>query len=415
MNTRKDDRQQHNGQLETVNIFDYFNVLLKWKRFIGWNQIILTLVILGITFLMSDVFKSRVSLLPPKEKGISTSGLLQLTKDLLPGNLLGKLQGNQETYNYLAILRSRNAMEQVVRRFNLFEVYDIDSTRMEKVIKELEGNVEFDIEEEGTIVIDVWDIDKYRAADMANYFAQILNEISLKLGTQEARSNREFIQRRYETLKVDLRATEDSMKVFQAKYGIFALPEQTKAAVTSVAELKTEAAMLEVELGILKNSVGPDNPTVAAKQLEVDEMNKKLKEMKYGTPEWFGKQSTALFVPFKDLPELGTQYVRLYRDLEIQNKILEFIVPMYEQAKVEEQRDVPVVLVLDRGVPADRKDKPKRLIILVTTFIFGFFMNALFIFLVEGFRARQAEQQGKAELWLDGVFRKIQRRYKVEV
>ncbi len=36
---------------------------------------------------------------------------------------------------------------------------------------------------------------------------------------------------------------------------------------------------------------------------------------------------------------------------------------MYEQAKVEEQKDVPVILVLDKAVPPKRKAKPKRLII----------------------------------------------------
>ncbi len=415
MNAKTDDKGQHNGQLEEINLFDYFNVLLKWKRFIGWNMLVLLVFVTGITFIMSNTYKSKVSLLPPKQRG-TTSGLLQLTKEFLPAaNPLSKLGGSQESYNYLAILKSRSAMETVVRKFNLFEVYGIDTVYMEKAVKELEGNAEFDIQDEGTITIEVWDKDKKRAADMANYFAQILNDISIDLGTREAKNNREFIQKRYEAIKDDLRATEDSMKVFQAKYGIFSLPDQTKAAVASVAELKSEAVMREVELGVLKNSMGPDNAGVRAKQMEVDQLNLKLREIKFGTNDWFGNKSSAFFVPFKDLPELGTQYLRLYRDLEIQNKVLEFVVPMYEQAKVEEQKDVPVVLVLDKAVPAERKDKPKRMIILITTAILGFLLNALAIFLFESFRSRQSEQLGRTELWIDSKIRKIQHRYKVDV
>jgi uncharacterized protein involved in exopolysaccharide biosynthesis len=54
---------------------------------------------------------------------------------------------------------------------------------------------------------------------------------------------------------------------------------------------------------------------------------------------------------------------RLYRNLLIQQKILEFLVPLYEQARIDEQKDVPVVLVLDKAVPAERKDRPKRSLI----------------------------------------------------
>lgn len=413
MTSKSDNKQQHNGQLETINLFDYVNVMVKWKRFLGWNLLIISVLAAGVTLLMPNVYKSTVTLLPPKQRGTSSS-LLQLTREFLPTTSLGRLNVGQETYNYLAILKSRTAMESVVVKFNLFEVYGIESGMMERAVKLLEDNVEFDIQDEGTVTIEVWDTDKQRAADMANYFSEILNTISIQLGTREARNNREFIEKRYETVRKELKATEDSMKVFQAKYGIFSLPEQTKAAVTSVAELKSEAMMREVELGVLKNSLGEDNATVRAKQLEVDELNNKLRELKYGTNEWFDRRSAALFVPFKDLPELGTQYVRLYRDLEIQNKLLEFIVPLYEQAKVEEQKDVPVVLVLDKAVPAERKDKPKRTIIVLTTFILALFLNLIFIFLVESFRTREAERHGRAELWLDGMIRKIEKRYKVQ-
>ena len=36
---------------------------------------------------------------------------------------------------------------------------------------------------------------------------------------------------------------------------------------------------------------------------------------------------------------------------------------MYEQARLEEHKDVPVVVVLDKAVPAERKSRPKRMFI----------------------------------------------------
>jgi uncharacterized protein involved in exopolysaccharide biosynthesis len=49
---------------------------------------------------------------------------------------------------------------------------------------------------------------------------------------------------------------------------------------------------------------------------------------------------------------------------------------MYEQAKIEEVRNTPSVLVLDKAVPADRKAKPKAslyaLVALVSSTLLGF-------------------------------------------
>jgi uncharacterized protein involved in exopolysaccharide biosynthesis len=239
---------------------------------------------------------------------------------------------------------------------------------MEKAVKKLRENAEFDYETEGNIAIKVYDKDPQRAAAMANYFVELLNELSVELGTQEARNNREFVERRYLKNLQDLKNSEDSLRVFQQKYGIYALPEQTASAIKAATELKSEAMAREVELGIAQRSLGAENPKTKALQLQLAELNKKLLEMKFGTADWHKDQSLALFVPFKDVPALGTEYIRLFREFQIQSKLMEFLLPLYEQAKIDEQKDTPVVLVLDRAVPPERKARPRRsLIVLIFT------------------------------------------------
>ena len=64
--------------------------------------------------------------------------------------------------------------------------------------------------------------------------------------------------------------------------------------------------------------------------------------------------------------------------MEIQYKILEFVQPLYEQAKVEEVRNSPSVLVLDKATPPELKAKPKgsiyALVALVASLIVGYFI-----------------------------------------
>jgi uncharacterized protein involved in exopolysaccharide biosynthesis len=57
---------------------------------------------------------------------------------------------------------------------------------------------------------------------------------------------------------------------------------------------------------------------------------------------------------------------------------------MYEQAKVEEVRNTPSVLVLDYAGPADRKAKPKGSIYLVISFLASMFVGLIIVFSLEG-------------------------------
>ena len=56
---------------------------------------------------------------------------------------------------------------------------------------------------------------------------------------------------------------------------------------------------------------------------------------------------------------------------------------MYEQAKVEEQKSIPTVMIIDKAVPPQLKDSPKRtVIVLGILFLFSFIMIP-FVFLAE--------------------------------
>ncbi|OGV91333.1 MAG: hypothetical protein A3J88_01095 [Melioribacter sp. RIFOXYB12_FULL_38_5] len=95
-------------------------------------------------------------------------------------------------------------------------------------------------------------------------------------------------------------------------------------------------------------------------------------------------QDVKLLIPFKEAPALGNEYLKIYRNLEIQYKILEFIQPLYEQAKVEEARNTPSVLVLDYAGPAERKSKPKYSLYLLLGFVVSMLFSLLIVTIMEG-------------------------------
>jgi len=347
------------------NIIQYLSILLRWKRFIVINFIIVFLLSGVVSFILPKWYKSTASLLPPKQPDIF--GSLSASSSLLKGiGGLGKLSGfgqKSSAYNYFAILHSRTTMEDVVKKFDLISVYDISDSSMEKAIKELDGNVSFEEQTDDNITIEVYDKDPNRAANMANYFVEVLNEVSIRLGTQEVRSNREFIESRVSETRDSLRQSEEALREFQEHSGMILTPDQTTSA-DAVATLYASKAKMEVEVAIMEHNVIANNPTLIQKKIELLELNKKI----------------------STIPQIGLKSFRLFRDVAIQQKILEFLIPIYEQARIEEQKDVPVLLVLDKAVPAERKSKPLRaLIIIIATFL-SIAFSILVVFLMEGIK-----------------------------
>ncbi len=145
---------------------------------------------------------------------------------------------------------------------------------MEVTIKELDGNVGFEEQTDENITIEVYDKDPVRAAEMANYFVQLLNEGSVRLGTQEARSNREFIEQRLAEVNKNLHETEEAMRRFQERSGFMFTPEQTSG-VDAIATLYALKAKKEIEVAILQHSSTPDNPVLRQSELELSELRKR--------------------------------------------------------------------------------------------------------------------------------------------
>jgi len=399
------------GKPEEVSLWDYFYVLYKWRKFIVVNVFILTLIAVVVALLLPVQYKATATVIAPRKTDIfgGLGMFSQSIREFAP--FLRGLSGTQlPLFTYLAILNSRTAMEKVVNKFDLIKVYGIKDSSMEKAVKKLRGNTDFEIDENGVLVINVYDEDRRRAADMANYFVEVLNEINIKLNIEEAKNNRIVIERRYLQNLADLKAAEDTLKKFQQRYGIYYLPEQAKAAVEAAAELEAQIIAEEVKLGILQRQLGDDASEVRAVKIQIEEMKKRLNQMKEGNERL--KNEMTLFVPFKNMPELGLQYLRLYREYEIQNKLLEFIVPLYEQAKIEEQKNIPVVQVLDYAVPPEKKARPFRTLIVLSVFASALVLFVIIAFVNESFLNRK-QFLNSLDLKAYNFVRKVATLYKI--
>jgi len=370
-------------------LWESVGILLKWRNFIGVNIIVVALLSAGISFLFPKWYKATASILPPKQRDLF--GAMGSAGSLLKG-LTGKGFGEgQDTYNYFAILNSRTAMDSVVQKFDLIDVYNIADRSLELAVKELQGNARFEVGDNDEITIEVLDRDPRRAAEMTNYFIALLNRMSIELTTREARNNREFIEGRVEATQRDLHSAEDSLQHFQERSGMIVVPEGAGSGISTIANLYGLKARKEVELSILQRTVEPGSASMKQAEVELEALNRRLSSM----------------------PQLGMESLRLYRSVAIQQKILEYLMPMFEQAKVDEQKDVPVLLVLDKAVVPERKTKPQRLLIVTLAVSLTALLSTLLVFVFQGLIRSDSpmnEVQRRCRSWVN----RLRNIYKVD-
>ena len=373
----------------TVTFSDYLSVLFKWKKFLIITLLSITVITTVISFLIPKTYKATATVMLPPENSMGLGGLSSLLSGAksalsLGAAVFGTVSTNEDVL--LGLLYSRNILTQMIHKYNLIDYYSISDSSIDRTIKAFLGDLDFDMNEYGFIEVSVINEDPNISAQMANDFVRIADSLNVVLNTEQARRHRIYIEKRYLQNLDDLQKAEEAFRAFQEKYGVYDVPEQVKVAIQSLGALEVEVIKKQIILAALKENFPGQAKQVKDLDIQIKTLKQKLDEL-YTSKK---QTSNSIFVRMKDVPKLQMEYVRLYRDLEIQNQILEFIYPMYEQAKIEEQKSQPTILVVDKAVPPDDKYAPKKAFII----LFVFFLAA-FILIPLTFRINKLFEQGE--------------------
>lgn len=359
------------------SFIEFLTITITYRWFLFWFVFLITAGSLSFALLSPKWYKATASVLPAEKTDFLSafSGLSALAKTFSPSKGLAALAGNTEFDKYIAILKSATMTTDIISKYKLRESYELEDVEYEKVVKSYYSNLEIEVQDEGNLTISFLDKNPQKAAKIVNYMVAKLNEINTTLSVSNAKANREFIEKRYHQNVADINELEKNMQLFQEKYGVIAVPEQIESTIKSMSEIFSEQAQKEIAFNVLKRTYGEDSPITKNAEVEIQEIDKKINSLISSGNSIDGSN---LLIPFKKAPSLGNKYLKIYRDLEIQYKILEFVQPLYEQAKVEEVRNSPSVLLLDKATPPELKAKPKgsiyALVALVASLIVGYFI-----------------------------------------
>lgn len=300
-------------------------LLFVWKKrkIIGIVTGAAAVISLVVSFLLTPLYLSTAIVYPTATSTVSFSEQRNAKASSMD---FGE---EEQSEQMVQILQSSRIRDKIVSQFDLFNHYDIDKddpNKFYKLSKAYEQHIMFTRTRYGSIQIDVLDKDKELAAVIANKIVDLIDTVKNDMVKERTIPAFEINQRKkllIEKSLLDIRTKLDSLSAL--------------GVVTSEGRATLFAAYNEAK--------GDNDRGFFKKQIDIN--------MKYGA-EFDG--------------------LAMLRDEKIV-KLSEFEVA-YEQAESDAYANFNHKFVVERAVVADKKEKPKKAIIIIVSVL------ATFIFMV---------------------------------
>lgn len=298
-----------------------------------------------LSFVLPRWYTAETTLLPPSESD-SGFGLTSLLRGLAVPGITIPTQATPADV-FLAVLQSRRLNDAVITEFDLKKVYkrklDMDA------LKELGRHTKFKLTEAGTIVITVEDRDPVRAAKIANKYVDLLDRFNREVRMTKGRRMRQFVEARMVEAGGELGRAEEKLAAYESKHRTVALSAATSASVEAAAKLYAQRAALQVRLGVMEQySRGASAEQTQIRQ-EMSEIDRQLAA----------------------LPGIGLEQARLLREMKTLEQVQGLLRAQYEEARLDEVRDIATTEVLDPAKTPERHSRPRRLALLVIGLLAG--------------------------------------------
>ncbi|MEW6719494.1 MAG: Wzz/FepE/Etk N-terminal domain-containing protein [Thermodesulfobacteriota bacterium] len=365
-----------------IDLAELFSALWRRRRPILAITLGFALLAAVVALRLPNVYRAETRLLPPQDKGGN-----------LAAQLLGQaggimaLAGGVPTLKsqgelYVEIVKSRTVLDRMVDRFDLMKLYEARFRQDARRI--LMGAVKArDDRKSGIIFLTVEDTDPKRAAEMANAFVEEMRALAGGLAISEAGQRRMFFEEQIRHAKDSLTRSEEEIKSYQQRTGLFQVDAQARAIIEGIARLRAIVAAKEVEAKVLRTFATDRNPDLNRVEEEIRALRSELQKAETAKGAGFDTIMSSGRVP-----EMGMEYLRKVRQLKYNETLFELLSKQYELAKLDEARDAVVIQVIDRAVPPERKSGPQRLFIVILAAFIALVLSTGVFALVEARKIR---------------------------
>jgi uncharacterized protein involved in exopolysaccharide biosynthesis len=370
-------------EVESIHFLEPFIILSKRKFLVLGVVLSVAVASAAISLFLPPTFTATTRIMPPQQSQSVAAAMLGQLGPL--ASMAGKDLGLRNPSDiYIAMLRSENIADALIRRFSLMSVYKakyhVDASRR------LEDSTKIDAGKEGVISLSVSDHDAGRAANLANAYVEELQRLTQTLVVTEAGQRRLFFEHEVHKASDELATAEQDLKHTQEKTGIIQLDNQSKAMIESLTGLQAQVAAKEAEVGAMKSYSTDRNPRLIRAESELAALRNELARMEAGQVS-----SSLADLPVRKVPEAGLEYVQRLREVKYRESLLEVLSKQYEIARIDEAKDAVILQVLDRAHPPELKSWPHRTLIVVAAAFVAFFLGVVIAFVAEALQHFKAD------------------------
>lgn len=347
-----------------------FEIILAKRYSILLNALIVGIITALVTLFVHNKYKSNVSILIPSENSMGLGGILN---DLPVGNFLPFSGISSNIDNIVGIIESRSVKDYIIQKFNIDSVYDFNGKYYEDLIEEFEDNISIDIDYDQSIIrFSFTDENSLLSSKIANHYIAYVDSIINILYGKKASKNKIFLGKRIEETKNKIDSMTLNIENFQLQNNVFLIPDQFQFQLENYANLKAQYDVEQIELKLIETTSGIKSNKAMLKLAKIKEIRNRLEGMIKGSGK--GNIYEAAIV---DFPKLSKFYYEMQFELRVKKTLLEYLYPQYEQAKLEEKKRTPNVIIIDNAVPAQKKSSPKRSLIVIAAVLFSVFVSTL--------------------------------------
>lgn len=351
-----------------ISLFDVLTVIGQYKVMILVITFTFALLAVVVSLMMTPVFTAKTLLIPPQQQNSASTTLAGLSSVAgLSSGLFGqKLQDDL----YISFMTSESFQKIIIERFNLQNRYNtqlfIDTRQA------LNASVRILSDKKSSLMsIEVDDSDPVFAANMANEYVEELTKYLLKFAITEAQQKRLFLENQIKKTQEDLALAESTFRQSQQKSGLQIPSVLGDIDIKEISELNQQIRSRELQLQAMNSFATPQNTEVQKLRTELLAMRAHLSKLEQGSA----------IVSTKGTLEQGA--FMAYRNIKVQESLLETLVKQLESAKIDESKGGPLVQVVDRATPPERRKSPKRTIMVLQSSIAGLIFGLLISFILK--------------------------------
>jgi tyrosine-protein kinase Etk/Wzc len=309
---------------------------------------------------------------------INVMGLGKLTSSFLNND------SSTMALNFATILNSRTFSEGAIRKFNLesyYKIKEVDSLRaMDIALKRLQTKtIGISVEpQSGLITVSAQTRNKELSKNIAQYYVQNLEKYNQEYKMTTGKMNRVFLEKRVAEVKTTIDTLSNQMRNFQKQYKAIDLETQLTSAVQLYSDVIAQKMKTDIDLELAKQNYSSTAPSVKSLEAQQRILQNKIYELESSAkglkPQYM--------LSIDQIPDLSVRYAQLKLNLDIQLKVFEYIYPLYEQARLEELKDMPTLEMVDYPREAGLRVKPQRAILCIIATISGFIISLLITLLM---------------------------------